>query len=74
MSTSAFSTVRCTRTQVEADLLIGVLQAAGLHPLELETFSHVSLAGADVDYSVRVPTSELARAREVLNKHDAKAD
>lgn len=73
MSTPAFSTVRSTRTQVEADLLIGVLQAAGLHPLELETFGHISLAGADVDYSVRVPTSELAKAREVLSDYDTNA-
>jgi len=71
MNTPAFSTVRTTRTQAEADLLIGVLLTSGLHPLELETFGHISLAGADVDYSVRVPTSELVQAREVLSEYDA---
>jgi hypothetical protein len=71
MSTPAFSVVRTTRTQAEAALLISVLQAAGLHPLELDTFGHFSLAGADVDYSVRVPTSELPQAREVLSEYDA---
>jgi hypothetical protein len=70
MNTPAFSTVRSTRTQAEADLLIAVLRAAGLHPLELETFGHISLAGADVDYSVRLPTSELAQARAVLCEYD----
>jgi hypothetical protein len=71
MSTPAFSIVRSTRTQVEADLLIGILRTAGLHPLELDTFGHFSLAGADVDFSVRVPTSELTQAREVLSEYDA---
>ena len=73
MSTPAFGIVRTARTQAEADLLISVLQAAGLHPLELDTFGHFSLAGADVDFSIRVPTSELARAREVLSEHDTSA-
>lgn len=71
MNTQAFSIVCSTRTQVEADLIISVLRDAGLHPLELDTFGHFSLAGADVDYSVRVPTPELADARELLREFDA---
>ena len=71
MSTPAFSTDRRTRTQAEADLLISVLSAAGLHPLELETFGHIALAGADVDYAVRIPTSELAEAQKILSEYDA---
>lgn len=73
MSTPAFSIVRSSRTQAEAALLVSVLQAAGLHPLELDTFDHFSLAGADVDFSVRVPTSELPQAREVLSEFDPNA-
>ncbi len=67
---TAFETVRTTRTQVEADLLISVLRDAGLHPLDLQTFGHVSFAGADIDYSVRVPASELAEARQILSQSD----
>jgi hypothetical protein len=73
MSTQTFSTVRTARTQVAADLLISLLQQAGLHPLELDTSSHFSLAGADIDYSIRVPTIELARAREILSEYDGKS-
>lgn len=68
MPPMTFATVRTTRTQVEADLLISVLSDAGLHPLELQTSGHISLAGADIDYSVRVPTSELAEADSVLRQ------
>lgn len=60
-----------SRTQIEAELLISLLQQAGLHPLELDTSSHYSLAGVDIDYSVRVPTEELAQAKEVLRAYDA---
>jgi hypothetical protein len=73
MSTQTFSAVRTARTQVEADLLISLLRQAGLHPLELDTSSHFSLAGADIDYSIRVPTIELARAREILSEYDGKS-
>jgi hypothetical protein len=71
MSTPAFSVVRSARTQIEAALLVSVLQAAGLHPLELDTFGHFSLAGAEVDFSIRVPTTELTQAREVLSEYDS---
>jgi hypothetical protein len=39
---------------VEADAVIAVLRAAGLHPRELDTSSHFSFAGADVSYHVEV--------------------
>ncbi|MBL9134728.1 MAG: hypothetical protein JNK85_02620 [Verrucomicrobiales bacterium] len=71
MTTTPFATVRTTRTQIEADLLISVLRDAGLHPLELETFGHVSFAGADIDYSVRVPGAELDEARAILAQFDS---
>jgi len=70
MSTQTFTTVRTARTQIEAGLLISVLQQAGLHPLELDTSSHYSVAGVDIDYSIRVPTDELAQAGEVLSEYD----
>jgi hypothetical protein len=74
MNLPAFAIVRTARTQVEADLLISVLRHAGLHPLDLDTFGHFSLAGADVDYAVRVPTGELAQARDALLHHETPAD
>jgi hypothetical protein len=73
MSTQAFTTVRSARTQVEAALIISILQQAGLNPLELGTAGHYSLAGVDVDYSVQVPSEEAEEAKEVLTAYDANA-
>jgi len=73
MSNPSFTTVRTARTQVQADLLIGLLKNAGLHPLELDTASHISLAGVDIDYSVRVPSAELEEARKILSEYDTPA-
>jgi len=73
MSTPTFTTVRTARTQIEADLLLSVLRHAGLHPLDLDTSSHFSVAGVDIDYSVRVPTVELSQARDILSEYDANA-
>ena len=73
MSTQAFTRVRSARTQVEAGLIISILRQSGLHPLELGTAGHYSLAGVDVDYSVQVPTDEAEEARNVLTAYDANA-
>lgn len=62
--------VRTTRTAIEADLLIAGLRSAGLHPLDLDTASHFSLAGADVSFHIEVPTSEVSAAREFLKSQD----
>lgn len=66
----AFTTVRTTQTPIEAALVISILESAGLHPLELSTAGHCTVAGADIDYSVRVPTAEAAEAREILSSYD----
>jgi len=73
MSTQAFTTVRTARTQAEAGLLISILQQSGLHPLELGTSGHYSLAGVDIDYSVQVPSDEAAEAREILTAYGTSA-
>ena len=73
MTNPAFTTVRSARTQAEAGLLISVLQQASLHPLELGTYGHWSLAGVDIDYSVQVPSDEAEEARNVLNAFDNNA-
>ena len=73
MSTQTFTTIRSVRTQAEAALVISLLRQAGLHPLDFGTAGHYSLAGADIDYAVQVPTAEAAEARAVLTSHDANA-
>lgn len=66
MSPSEFTVLRTTRTAIEADLLISALQSAGLNPEDLRASGHVISGGADFSYAVRVPTSELKEAREIL--------
>ena len=70
MNATTFTTVRTTRTPMEAELVIASLRRAGLHPVELNTAAHFSLAGADIEYLVQVPTSEMAEATDVLNSYD----
>ena len=70
MNTPAFSLVRTVRTAVEADMLITFMRNAGLHPLDLNTSSHFSLAGADVEFRIEVPTEELNAAREFFKGHN----
>ena len=55
-----------TRTQIEADLVISRLRAAGLHPSELRIWPHVTLAGADLFYTVEVPADEADAANQVI--------
>ena len=69
METPAFTTVAKVRTLAEADMLATVLCIAGLHPVEQGTFGHFSLAGADIEYRVEVPTEEADAAREVFQSH-----
>lgn len=73
MNSQTFTTVRTTQTSMEAGLLIGILENAGLHPVGLDYASHFSVAGVDIEYPIRVPTAEAAEAREVLNSYDKPA-
>ena len=70
MNTPTFSVVRTARTAIEAEVLISVLRGAGLHPQDLETAGHFSLAGADVSFHIELPTGELSAARDFLKSHD----
>jgi hypothetical protein len=70
MSTQTFTTIRTASTPAEAGLLISILEQAGLHPLELDTASHCTFGGAEIFYSVRVPTDESAEAGEILSEYD----
>jgi hypothetical protein len=67
MNHSTFTTIRTARTAIEADLLMSALRCEDLHPLELNTFGHFSLAGTDISYEIRVPSEEAEKAREVLD-------
>lgn len=69
MNASTFTTVRTARTAIEADLLLSVLRAADLHPVDLAMSPHFSLAGAETSYPIQVPAGEADRAREVLDSH-----
>jgi hypothetical protein len=42
------------------------LRAAGLHPIELSTSSHFSIAGVEISFPIQVPTAEAESAREIL--------
>jgi hypothetical protein len=57
-----FQRLQQTRTQIEADLLISRLRAAGLHPSDLRVWPHVTLAGGDLFYGVEVPAAEVETA------------
>lgn len=73
MAEESFPVVRTTRTVIEADMLVMALRQAGFHPLELQTFGHVFIGGADIDFKVRVPFDESAAVREFLAGFDAAA-
>ncbi len=60
------TTLQQTRTQIEADLLISRLRAAGLHPSDLRIWPHVTLAGADLFYRVEVPADEVEPATQII--------
>jgi hypothetical protein len=55
-----------TPNLAEADLLVSALRAAGLHPLEVRTWPHITLAGAEIAYTVEVPSEENELARFVM--------
>jgi len=58
---------------MEAGLFIGILENAGLHPVSVDIASNFSVAGAEIEYPVCVPTAEAAEAREILNSYDKPA-
>jgi len=58
---------------MEAGLFISLLENAGLHPVNVDIASSFLVAGAEIEYPVRVPTAEAAEAREVLDSYDKPA-
>jgi hypothetical protein len=74
MNTQTYTTVRTTRDTVVGRPVLGILENAGLHPVSVDIASNFSVAGAEIDHPVRVPTAEVVEAREVLNAYDNPAD
>ena len=73
MGNSAFTTVRTVQTASDADLMISVLQSAGLHPVELSLSPHFSLAGAEVFFPIQLPSEEHAAAKAILDSWQTSA-
>jgi hypothetical protein len=69
-----FQRLQQTRTQIEADLLISRLRAAGLHPSDLRVWPHVSLAGGDLFYGIEVPAEEVETANQILRGNDGNGE
>jgi hypothetical protein len=65
-----FQRLQQARTQIEADLLISRLRAAGLHPSDLRVWPHVTLAGADLFYNVEIPGEEIDSAQQIIRATD----
>jgi hypothetical protein len=61
-----FHTIYRARTQSEADVVIALLRASGLHPIDLDTSSHFSHTGLDITYHVDVPEHESETAVTLL--------
>ena len=66
MTTSAFSVLCTAATQIEAEMILSMLRAEGLNPMELGTNAYGPAGGGSQFYSIRVPTTELATAQELL--------
>ena len=56
------------QTQWEANLAIAFLRQNGFHPIDLEVWPHITFAGAEQTYSVKIPEHEYEEAAEVSRK------
>jgi hypothetical protein len=65
-----FANIYTSRTAAEAELVISLLRANEIHPLDLSMSASVFFAGADLWYHVRVPAEEIAAAQEVLRANE----
>lgn len=60
------------RNTAEAGMLISLLKENGFNPLELQTASHISIAGANIYYYVQIPKEEYEEAKKFLIKEGFK--
>ncbi len=70
MTTSAFSTLCTAPTQIEAEMILSILRAEGLNPMDLGTNAYGPAGGGSMFYSIRVPTTELATAQELMKTQE----
>ena len=56
----------------EAGMIISLLRSNSFNPSDLDISSHISFAGADLWYYVRVPEDEYERAKDFLLKNGFK--
>jgi hypothetical protein len=52
--------------QWEGGLAIALLRQNGFHPIDLEVWPHITFAGAEQTYSVKIPDYEFDEAAEFL--------
>jgi hypothetical protein len=65
-----FAEIYTALSPSEAEIIISLLRANGIHPLDLEMSPRIGFAGADLFYHVRVPQEEVEAAKQVLNSND----
>ena len=53
-------------------MIISLLKSDGFNPLDIDSSSHISFAGADLYYYVQVPEQEYKKAKEFLIKNNFK--
>jgi len=51
-------------------MFITFLRSAGLHPIDIDTSAQFSLARADIEFPIEVPTHELGAARDLLKGYE----
>ena len=67
-----FKKIYVCKSSAEAGMIISLLKNKGFNPPDLDTSSHISFAGADLCYYVRVPAREYEKAKEFLIKNNFK--
>lgn len=60
------TTIASFPTSWEADIAIAMLRENGLHPFDLQSASHIKIAGAEQVYYITIPDFEAEAAAEYL--------
>ena len=63
-----FTKICSLSSQIEAELVISLLNQHGLNPLNLNISSNVSLGGVDQFYTVQIPTAQVEEAVQYLTE------
>ena len=56
------------QTQWEVNLAIAFPRQNGFHPIDLEVWPHITFAGAEQTYSVKIPEYEFEEAAELSRR------